>query len=176
MDFFEAVKARYTHKETFLGTPVPREHLEKIARAGLAAPSGDNAQSVSLIIIDDSGVLSRLRAIAASDGLRTAPAAIAILSDPSTQKKDTNFLKEDYSAAAENMLLAAAALGYASVWLDYILMDRQVQLAYLRELGAPESYLLPIILPIGKPDGEGSRRVKKPFDERMSYNGFGCKK
>jgi len=173
MDYFDAVKSRYTHKELFLSDPVPRRHLDMIAHAGLAAPSGGNAQSVSLIVVDDKEVLTRLCAIAATDGLRSAPAAIAVMSDPSTQSAGSNFMVEDYSAATENMLLAATALGYGAVWLDYLLMDRSVQLAYLKVLGAPESYLLPIIIPIGKPDGEGSRRVKKPFGERMSYNRFG---
>ncbi|MCL2772211.1 MAG: nitroreductase family protein [Oscillospiraceae bacterium] len=172
MEFFETVEKRYTHKERFLNEPVPREHLEAIAHAGLAAPSGCNAQSVSLIIIDDPSVLDKLRGIATSAGLDTVRAVIAVMTDPTTQTNDTNYEKEDYSAAVENMLLAATALGYASVWLDGILIDRKAQQEYLRVLGAPESFHLPTILPIGKPDGAGMRRIKRPYSERLSYNQF----
>jgi len=172
MDFFDVIKQRYTHKEKFLGTPVPREHLEKIAKAGLDAPNANNCQCVSLVIIDDKEVLSKLCAIAATDGLRTAPAAIAVLSDPSHFEGAQDLNREDVAAAVENMLLAATALGYVSVWLDYMLLDKEVQQAYLKVLGAPETFMAPVILPIGKPDGEGSRRVKKPYNEKMWINRY----
>jgi nitroreductase len=175
MEFFEAVRKRYTHKEKFKSDAVPREHLEAIASAGLAAPSGGNTQSVGVIIIDDRDILGRLCGIAASNGLRTAPVAIAVLINPAMQMENTDYTREDYSAVTENMLLAATALGYASVWLDYILVDRDVQLSYLKVLCAPETFLLPVILPIGIPDGEGSRREKIPIRERISYNRYGSK-
>lgn len=176
MDFFEAVEKRYTHKETFLNGSVPREHLEAIARTGLAAPSGCNAQSVSLIIVDDAEILAKLCEIASSVGLSSVQAAIVVMTDPSTQTYSINYEKEDYSAAVENMLLAATALGYASVWLDGILIDRSKQLEYLKILGAPDSFNVPAVLPLGKPDGSGSRRKKKPYSERLSYNQYDLKK
>jgi len=173
MEFFDVIKKRYTHKERFKAISIPRSDLEAIATAGLLAPSGGNTQSVSLIIIDDKNVLDRLCDIASSDGLRSAPAAIAVLINPDMLMKETDYSKEDYSAATENMLLAATALGYASVWLDYILTDRSVQQAYLSVLEAPDNFLLPVILPVGIPDGEGSRRKKIPIEKRMFYNIFG---
>ncbi|MDR2571700.1 MAG: nitroreductase family protein, partial [Oscillospiraceae bacterium] len=51
MDFFEAVEKRYSHKEKFLPDAVPVEDLERIAKAGLAAPTGNNSQCVKLIIL-----------------------------------------------------------------------------------------------------------------------------
>lgn len=173
MNFFETVEKRYTHKEKFLSEPVPREHLQAIANAGLAAPSGCNAQSVNLIIVDDKSILSELCAVAPTAGLSTVQAAIVVMTDPATQTYSINYEKEDYSAAVENMLLAAVALGYASVWLDGILIDRSKQIEYLKILGVPESFNVPAILPIGKPDGNGSRRAKKPYSERLSYNHYG---
>jgi nitroreductase len=83
---------------------------------------------------------------------------------------------EDYSAAAAQMLLAATALGYVSLWLDSPYFDEDKQKAALAILGAPESYHLRVVLPIGLPDGEGSRRSKMPFEERVSYKKFKGKK
>ncbi|MCL2634887.1 MAG: nitroreductase family protein [Oscillospiraceae bacterium] len=174
MDFFDVINARYSHKEKFLPTPVPLHDLEKIAQAGLAAPSGMNSQCVRLIILPDRDAVQALCEVAPTDGMQTAPAAIAMLTDRSVQKGEVNFEMEDYSAAAENMLLAATALGYVSLWLDSPYFDSQKQKHALDVLGADKSkHHLRVVLPIGLPDGEGSRREKLPFNERVSYGKFG---
>jgi len=173
MDFFEVIEKRYSHKEKFLPDPVPLENLELIAKAGLAAPSGANGQSVRLIILPDREIIQKLCDLSPTDGLMTAPAAIALLTDSSTQTGEFNFEVEDYSAAAENMLLAAVALGYASLWLDFPYLHDDIQKAAIDILGAPDGYRLRVMLPIGLPDGPGTRRDKLPFDKRVSYRKFG---
>jgi len=175
MDFFEIIERRYSHKEKFLPDIVPLDHLERIAKAGIAAPSGGNSQCVRLIILPDRKILQLLCDIAPTDGLMTAPAAIAVLTDSSTQTGQFNFELEDYAAAAENMLLAAVALGYVSLWLDFPWFDENNQKAALAVLGAPEGYHLHAVLPIGLPDGTGTRRDKLSFGERVSYGKFGCR-
>jgi nitroreductase len=171
MDFFEVVDKRYSHKEGFLPDAVPLEILERIAKAGLAAPTGINSQCVKLVILPDRKSLQPLCDVAPTIGMQTAPAAIALLTDCSGQGK-YNFEVEDYAAAAENMLLAAVALGYASLWLDSPYFDEDKQKAALKVLNAPEGFHLRVVLPVGLPDGEGSRRSKLPFSERMCYGRF----
>ena len=174
MDFFETVEKRYSHKGDFLPDPVPREHLEKIAGAGLAAPNGMNRQMVHFVILPNREAVQKLHDISPARVLKTAPAAIAILTDSSkaTPNPDpTNFEKEDYSAAAENMLLASTALGYSSVWLDSPYWREDVQKKAVEFLGKPQDFHLWTVLPIGKPDGEGSRRERVPLSERISYIG-----
>lgn len=176
MDFFEAVKKRYSHKEKFLPDPVPLADLEKIAEAGLAAPTGMNSQCVRLIILPDRAAIQPLCDIHPTDGLLTAPAAIVLLTDSSAQQGRTgrfDFQIEDYSAATENMLLAATALGYSSLWLDSPYFDPEKEKAALEALGVPDNHRLWVVLPIGLPDGEGSRREKLTFNERVYYRKFG---
>jgi nitroreductase len=173
MEFFNAVEKRYTHKEGFLPNPVPLEILERIAKAGIAAPSGGNSQSVRLVILPDRSALQPLCDISPALALRTAPSAIALFTDSSTQSGVLNFELEDYAAAAENMLLAVAALGYASIWLDSPYFDGAKEKAARELLGAPECYRLRVVLPIGLPDGPGTRREKMPYSERVFYRRFG---
>ena len=178
MDFFEVIEKRYSHKEKFLPDAVPLEKLEQIARAGLAAPTGGNTQCVRLVILPDRDILRRLCELAPNNALSSAPAAIAVLTDASSaaQTGEFNFEAEDYSAAAENMLLAAVALGYCSLWLDYPWLSNQNnQKAALEILGAPERYTLRALLPIGLPDGPGTRREKLPYESRVSYGKFGVR-
>lgn len=175
MDFFDIVDQRYSYKQAYAETPVPMEHLEKIAKAGLAAPTGINSQCVSMIILDRNA-LSKLCEVVMSEGLRTAPAAIMLMTDPDTQTGLKNFEMEDYSAAAANMYLAATALGYASVWLDAIFFDPAVQDEVKKVFSIPERFHIRVVLPIGIPAFEETRRPKKPFEERVFYNRYLQKK
>jgi len=172
MDFFQAVANRYSHKERFLPDPVPLNDLERIAKAGLAAPTGNNTQCVRLVILPDRQYVQPLCDVSPTEGLRTAPAAIALLTDASGQKGGFNFEVEDYAVAAGSMLLAITALGYASVWLDSPFFGEAKQKAALAALGAREGYHLRVVLPVGLPDGPGSRRDKLAFSERVSYGKF----
>jgi len=173
MDFFEAVEKRYSHKTSFLAEGVPLADLECIARTGLAAPSGANRQSVRLIILQNRDDIADLCAISPTIGLETVPAAIAVLTDSRTYPgKGMNFEMEDYSAAMENMLLAAVALGYVSLWLDSPFFDQQKQDAAKKVLGVPDEMHLRAVLPVGLPDGPGTRREKLPFNERVSYGRY----
>ena len=169
MDVFEAIFKRYSHKEGFLPNPVPLEHLERIAHAGLAAPTGNNSQLVKLVILPDKAALQPLCSVMPTIGLETAPAAIALLTDPSMQAGQWDFQVEDYAAACENIMLAATALGYACCWLDSPYFDKVKQKEALAVLKAPEGHHLQVVIPIGLPDGPGSRREKIPFEKRLYY-------
>jgi len=177
MNIFEAMEKRYSHKEGFLPTPVPMADLEQIAKAGLAAPSGVNRQTVRLIILPNRAALDPVCAITPRVTLNSAPAAIAVITDSSlTEPGRMNFEKEDYAAAVENMLLSATALGYASLWLDSPYFDADNAQAVKEVLGVPDGYKLWAVLPIGIPDGDGTRREKLPFEARVSYGRYGVQK
>ncbi|MCL2372577.1 MAG: nitroreductase family protein [Defluviitaleaceae bacterium] len=176
MDFFEALNARYSHKEEFLPDAVPLEVLEKICQAGINAPNGVNRQVVRFIILPNRASIDPLAAVSSTAGLATAPAAIAVLTDTTitpVQPGVFNFEKEDYSAAVTQMLLAATAQGYSSLWLDSPYFDAANRAKATQVLGAPDTMYLWAVLPVGKPKGEGSRRGRMAFEDRVSYGKFG---
>lgn len=51
--FIDILTHRSSYRGRYDSIPVPREDLRKILEAGLAAPSGCNKQTTSLIAIDD---------------------------------------------------------------------------------------------------------------------------
>jgi len=174
MNLLQVIESRYSHKEGFLPDPVPLSDLEEIAKAGLAAPSGVNRQTVRLIILPNRQAIDPLSALTPTPGYNTAPAAIIVFTDSTISPPGhMNFEKEDYSAAMENMLLAATALGYSSLWLDSPYFDPTNETAAKELLGIPETCRLWSVIPIGKPDGPGSRREKLPFTDRVSYGRYG---
>ena len=109
MDTFDAIVARHSYRGPYLPDPVPREDLTRIMQAGLAAPSGCNKQTTSLIAVDDPDVLAQLRATITPPLKReNAPAAICVLTKRINAYRDKCFAVQDYSAAIENMLLAGS--------------------------------------------------------------------
>ena len=174
MNVFEACAERYSYRKSYLPTPVPREHLRAIMQAGLDAPSGCNKQTVSLIAVDDPEVLEKLRAVMDPPLGETAPAMICVLTRKLIAYRDRTFYVQDYSAAIENMLLAIQALGYASCWIEgYVTDTNRIGHKMASILGVPDGYELVAYLPVGIAADSYRRVVKKPFEERAWFNGFG---
>ncbi len=117
MELFEAIARRHSYRGPFDTRPLTRADLIRMVEAALRAPSGYNAQTTFFIIVDDPTVLTILRDMdPESQALRTAPAIIVCLVDMAVGNAGGfSFQDQDYAAAVENLLLAATALGYATV-------------------------------------------------------------
>ena len=173
-DVLKTIEARRSYRGKYKPEAVPRDDLIRIMQAGLSAPSGCNKQTVSLIAIDDGGLLDRIKAVIDPPVAATAPAAICVLTQRIKAYRDRCFAIQDYSAAIENMLLAAEALGYRSCWYEgHITDDDNIGGKMGDILGVPEGYELICYLPIGKPEDEPKEPIKKAFEERAWFNGFG---
>ena len=174
MDALECIQARCSYRGSYLPKRVTRADLQTVMEAGLAAPSGCNKQTVSLIGVDDPALLARLHALVVPPIGATAPAMVCVLTRHIIAYRDRCFQVQDYGAAIENMLLAAVALGLASCWVEGHITDRdQIGRQMAAVLGVPEEYELVCFLPLGYPAEEARRANKKPFTERAWFNGMG---
>ncbi|MBO4688012.1 MAG: nitroreductase family protein [Clostridiales bacterium] len=173
MDIMDAIFNRRSYRGKFKDAPVPREDLTKILEAGLAAPSGCNKQTTSLIAVDDPEVLQKLKAVIDPPVAQTAPAAICVLTQRINAYRDRCFAIQDYSAAIENMLLAIVSLGYQSCWYEgHITDEDKINEKMAKILGVPEGYELICYLPVGIAEDEPKEPRKKAFDERAWFNSF----
>ena len=99
---------------------VSREQLDTLLRAAMAAPTGRDMRPWKFVVVDDKETLGKLaEALPRHKMLPEAQAAIAICGDLSvTDDKgnpSTNWTF-DCSAATENLLLMAEAMGLGAVW------------------------------------------------------------
>ena len=164
---------RRSYRGKYKPDPVPREDLKAILDAGLAAPSGCNKQTTSLIAVDDPIIMEKLRRVIDPPAGATAPAMICVLTQRICAYRDRCFSVQDYSAAIENMLLAAVALGYQSCWFEgHITDEDRIGRKMADLLGVPEDYELVCFLPIGVAESEPGMPARKPFGERAWFNGF----
>ena len=173
MDAIEAILARRSYRGKYKPDPVPREDLRTIMEAGLAAPSGCNKQTVSLIAVDDPEMLRRLRAVIDPPVDETAPAMICVLTQRIVAYRGRCFSVQDYSAAIENMLIAIVALGYRSCWYEgHITDEDRIGDKMARILGVPEDRELVCFLPVGIAEEEPAPIRKKSFEERARFNSY----
>ena len=172
--FLDLIRKRRSYRGKYKPGSVPREDLEAIMEAGLAAPSGCNKQTTSLIAVDDQELLARLRAVIDPPVAETAPAMICVLTRRINAYRDRCFATQDYAAAIENMLLAIAALGYQSCWYEGHITDTdRINDRMAALLGVPDEYELVCILPVGVAEASPGMPRKAPFEERAWFNRFG---
>ena len=174
MEFFDLVLERYSYRGEFESTPVPMEDLKKIVTAGIHAPSAGNMQSQRFYIVTSDDMLGKIRSIFKQKGVETAPALILLVSKLLKFGPDNNespFELQDYGAAAQNVLLAIADLGYTTVWTDgqtNFSKDFQEKIRELLEL--PDDTTVRAVLPIGIPKEKGGKQPpRKPFEELVKF-------
>ena len=137
---------------------VEPEKIEAILEAGMAAPSGKNGQPWDFIVLTRREILDEMaERVPYAKMLREARVAIAVCAD----RTKSPYWYVDCSAAAENILLAAHALGLGAVWTaTYPYRDR---MDVVKELcGLPGSYDSLCVIPVGYPAREA--RPKDNFD------------
>jgi nitroreductase len=167
------IMGRSSYRGKYKDKRIDREDLERIMQAGLSAPSGCNKMTTSLIAIDDPALLQELKDLIDPPICETAPAMIFVLTRRIFAYRNKCFSVQDYSAAIENILLAAKALGYESCWYEgHITDDDNKALKLANRLGVPADHDLVCLLPIGYADEEVSKAKKKAFEERAWFNGF----
>lgn len=174
MDTLQCIALRHSYRGAYRNEPVPREDLRKIMEAGLAAPSGCNKQTVSLIAADEPALVEKIKSVIDPPVAQTAPAFICVLTRRACAYRDRCFAVQDYAAAIENMLLAITALNYQSCWYEGHITDEDRicdKIAGL--LGVPQDMDLVCILPVGRADDKPVPPRKKAFEERAFFNRFG---
>ena len=68
MSLLEAIMNRRSYRGGYKPDKVPRKDLAEIMKAGLAAPSGCNKQTTSLIAVDDEALLTDYAVVLLGEG------------------------------------------------------------------------------------------------------------
>ncbi len=160
----------------FKDQPVEQEKVDIMLKAAMAAPTAVNLQPWHFIVITDKQTIGLL----SGQQPTNAPLLIAVCGDtdkttmPDGKGKLPDFWVEDVSAATQNLLLAAHALGLGAVWTGaYPAMDRVADIANV--LNCPQNIIPLAVVRIGYPD-ESPAPKDKFKEENVSYNKFGGKK
>lgn len=162
MDFFAVVKKRRSVR-SYTGEMIPKTDLEKIIDTGRLAPSGFNRQGWHFISITEKSMIQSIAALT-SGWAADSGAMIAVVMDP-----ELPFLIHDASAATENILLAATALGYGSCWFEG--STRRVDMEIKHLLSIPDIMQLQTIITLGVPTAWPVQE-KKSLDDVLCWEKY----
>jgi nitroreductase len=157
----------------YTNEPISKADIETMLRAGMAAPTAVNKQPWYFVAVTDK---TKLAELAGRRGIiKQAGVAIVVCGnlDKAMQGPAQAFWIQDCSAATENILLAANALGLGAVWTGcYPMDDRVAEVSKVLKL--PETIVPLCVIVIGHPAEQPKPKDKwKP--ENVSYNEYGGK-
>lgn len=155
----------------FTDQSVADEQLTAILHAAMAAPSGVNRQPWEFVVVNDHSLLTQLaNALPYAKMAAQAPLAIIVCGNkerflPGT---DDNLWEQDCSAASENILLAAHAIGLGGVWT--CLYPHKERIEPVKTLLNLSDNLVPFnLIPIGHPAVDHSP-IDKWQPSRVHFN------
>lgn len=151
--------------------PVEKEKVEKMLRAAMAAPTAMNKQPWHFVVVDQRNVLDALAGTNPyAKMLKKAPLAIVVCgnTDKMIEGGGRDFWIQDASAATENLLLAAHAMGLGAVWTGaYPSEERCISISKVLSLS---DNLIPLnMIVVGYP-AEHPQPKQKFKEENVSYN------
>lgn len=170
MDAIQSIKSRISVRQ-YSDQPISAADVQTILEAGMSGPSCVNARDWSFIVVQDPDMLNKMADANGrpAEPLRTAKLGILVCGDlerafPRAQE----YWVIDGAIAAQNMILAANALGIGSVWLGtWPQMDRVEKQAEL--FGLPANQIPHSIIAFGYPK-EADEKEKLIWEpDRVHY-------
>lgn len=167
MDAIQAVMSRrsirrYTQQE------VSEDIVRQLLEAAMNAPSAGNEQPWQFVVIRQRRILDAIPSIHPySHMLKEAALGIVVCGDLSLEVYK-GFWVQDCSAATQNILIAANALGLGAVWLGFYPFEDRVA-GLKRILSLPEQVIPLSMVSIGWP-GERKSPAKRFRQERVHFD------
>jgi nitroreductase len=167
MDTLEAIRTRRSVRK-YLDKPVGGELIQKLLAAAMQAPSARNQQPWQFVVIEDRATLAKIPEFMPNAAMvAAAPLAILVCGDMRLEKSE-GYWVVDCSAATENMLLAAHALGLGACWCG--VYPRQDRMEGLRKLlGLPPNIIAHSLVVLGQP-AEQVKPEDRYRAERVRHN------
>lgn len=142
----ELIKERRSIRE-YTDKPVSEEDVRTLLEAAMAAPSADNSQPWEFVVVREDNLRQQLAQTHPwSDMCSDAALVIVVCGD---ERRSSHWV-EDTSAATQNLLLAATAIGLGAVWVGIYPRTRYEE--HVREaLDIPPSLRVLCLVPVGHP-------------------------
>lgn len=155
----------------FTGEKISDEQIDTLMRAAMSAPSAINKQPWAFIVVTDEDKIAELGKALPYSRCSNHP-AVAIIPCGDLSKaiegEMAGFWINDVSAATENLLLAAHAMGLGAVWTGlHPDMNRARMVQEL--LGLPEHVIPLCVVPVGVP-AEHPEVKDKYRPDNIHYN------
>lgn len=163
--------ATRTSIRSYLDKKVEKEKIQQLLKAGMAAPTAKNKQPWHFVVVTDGQLLADLGGTLHNARMASgAPLAIVVCGNlnKALDGNGREFWVQDASAATENILLAAHAMGLGAVWTG--MYPEPERVSVMKKLLKLPDNLIPLnAIIIGYP-GEKVAPKNKFKEENISYN------
>ena len=170
MDAIQTIMSR-TSVRQYSDQKISETALRTILEAGMSGPSCVNARDWSFIAVRDPQMLARMADAngRAAEPLRTAKLGILVCGDLERAfHRAPEYWVIDGAIAAQNMILAAHALGIGSVWLGTWPQENRVQ-AQSELFHLPETQVPHSVIAFGYPKEESTKEKLIWEEDRVHY-------
>lgn len=139
---------------------MPDEHTIKLLlKAGMAAPSANNIRPWHFYVLRNRERIDALREFHPHAGMTAQSPLVVVICGDLKAQPHSGYIVQDCSAATQNILLAASALGLGAVWLG--LYPREERIQGIGKLLKLPDHMMPVsMVALGFPD-----EIKPPHDE-----------
>jgi nitroreductase len=160
---------------SFLEKPVEQDKIETMLRAAMAAPTDRNLQPWHFVVLNTPEAVAQY----AGDGeraqrMKKTPLIIVVCADTARMAKGEvrEIWIQDLSAATENLLLAAHALGLGAVWTTVHPIAAKVE-NVRKMLNMPANLYPMCAIRIGYPNPERKAEPKDKWDvNKITYGAW----
>jgi len=162
MEFYDVIEQRHSVR-AYKADPIPRESLDKIAKAISAAPSACNKQPWNFRLVLNEEVRAKICEVYTADWLKEAPAIIVALGNTEdcwNRLEGSPITDIDMGIVMEHAVLAATAEGLGTCW---ICAYKVAEMNKALNIMAPWTVLA--ISPLGYPNAQMGPRNRKSLDE-----------
>ena len=164
MDAMEALRTRRSCRK-FLDREVDRQLVAQVVDAGRLAATARNEQPWEFIVVTNKAARRRIADLTEyGKFIADSPVCIAVMS------KDTKYFLEDGSAATQNILVAAHALGLGACWVAGD--KKEFAPDVCRLIGAPAGVRLIALVALGWPASTPGMPSKRALKDVIHWEKF----
>jgi nitroreductase len=171
METLDCILSRRSIRK-FKNVPIEWYRIGKILECGAAAPTAGNLQDFRFMVVTDPEMKKQI-AMASLEQMwiATAPFIIVVLSEYVKTKRfygirgERLYTIQDSAAAAENILLAAHAMGLGGCWVGAFDEDKVASICSI-----PDYARVQALIPIGIPDEEPPAPAKYKLENFVFFH------
>lgn len=168
----QTIMTRVSVRE-FTGEKITDAQIDTLLRAAMAAPSAINRQPWAFIVVTDESLIAKLGEALPYSRCSNHPACAIIPCGDLSKAIEGEmgaFWINDVSAATQNILLAAHAMGLGAVWTG-LHPDMNRAALVQQMLGLPEHIIPLCVVPVGIPAEHPSVKDKY-LPENIHHNSW----
>lgn len=170
MDMMQGLRTRRSIRK-YEDREIPESLVREMLEAAMMAPSAGNAQPWQFVVVNERARLNAMADLHPHIKMVTQAALGILVCGDLSKEKYPGYWVQDCSAAMQNLLLAAHALGLGAVWTGIHPMADRVA-AYRAMFNLPENVVPLGFAPMGWPAARQPASESRFREDRVHYNTY----